>query len=294
MPEFTEPRRRKPKPAKPAKPAKTPKPDVGARSARPPKVQKPPKPRAAASSARPPKQRRRQNMVIYYAMFFVVGTTIFAILAGTVLFNLEEVITEGRSIYTGEQIVAASGMRAGANLLRLDTESSRRNIISSLVYVDDVTVRRVFPNKVSITVYGAAEMAAVAHEGLFYTISRNGRILEVTRTNRENIIIYGFEADEPIIGGYIDSLEARKTELAFILIKTAEEAGLSGIIDIDMTDHLDIKMNYMDRIVLHVGHPTELEHKLRAAAYIVENDIQSNEQGTLILLNPLQAVFSPE
>jgi cell division septal protein FtsQ len=288
MPEFTEPRRRKPKPPKPPREKK-----VKAEVQKKPKP-KPQKPARAAPKAPAQAKRRRQNMVIYYAMFFVVGATIFAVLAGTVLFNLEEVITEGRSIYTGEQIVAASGMRAGANLLRLDTESSRRNIISSLVYVDDVTVRRVFPNKVSITVYGAAEMAAVAHEGLFYTISRNGRILEVTRSNRENIIIYGFEADEPIIGGYIESVEARKTELAFILIKTAEGAGLSGIIDINMTDHLDIKMNYMDRIVLHVGHPSDLEHKLRAAAHIIETDIESNEQGTLILLDPLKAFFSPE
>jgi cell division protein FtsQ len=296
MPEFTEPRRRKPKPAKPPKPPR----EKKTKAAKKPKlkvqsvqraqnVQKPPKPRK-------PRQRRRKNLMIYYVMFFIAGVTLFATLAGTVLFNLEEVVIEGESIYSSGQIIAVSGIRRGVNLLRFDTEGCRRNIIDSLVYIDDVTVRRTFPNKVSITVHGAVEMAGIEHEGLFYTISRNGRILETNRSyeDRGNVIIYGFEADEPIVGGYISSAEFRKTGLVFTLIETAENAGLTGIVDINITDHLDIWLNYMNRIKLHIGTAADLEQKLRAAVHILENDIESNEQGTLILLDPLKVVFSPE
>ncbi|MCL2696798.1 MAG: FtsQ-type POTRA domain-containing protein [Oscillospiraceae bacterium] len=233
-------------------------------------------------------------MAIYYVMFFVVAVTIFSILSVTVLFNLEEIVVEGESIYTSEEIVAASGIREGINLLRFDTGTGRNRIIESLVYVDDVTIRKGFPNRVTITVAGAVEMVSIAHENHFYTISRNGRILETTRSASDNIAVYGFEAEEPVIGGYISSAEQRKTELVFTLIKTAEEAELFGIMDIDITDHLDIKMNYMNRITLHIGAGTDLEQKLRAAAEILENRIESNERGTLRLINPLEVVFSPE
>jgi len=289
MPEFTEPRRRKAKPDKPAKKPKAPKAQKKSKL----KAQK------AQSTPKPPgerkfKQRRRQNMAIYYVMFFVVAVTIFSILSVTVLFNLEEIVVEGESIYTSEEIVAASGIREGINLLRFDTGTGRNRIIESLVYVDDVTIRKGFPNRVTITVAGAVEMVSIAHENHFYTISRNGRILETTRSASDNIAVYGFEAEEPVIGGYISSAEQRKTELVFTLIKTAEEAELFGIMDIDITDHLDIKMNYMNRITLHIGAGTDLEQKLRAAAEILENRIESNERGTLRLINPLEVVFSPE
>ncbi|MCL2637318.1 MAG: FtsQ-type POTRA domain-containing protein [Oscillospiraceae bacterium] len=292
MPEFTEPKRRKPRVPKPAKEPKAPKIQKKPKQ-KMQKVQKPPNPQNPPKQ-RQPKQRRRQNMAIYYVMFFVVAVTIFSILAATVLFNLEEAVIEGESIYTGEQIIAVSGIQAGVNLIRFNAEDSRRRIIDSLVYVDDVAIRKAIPSRVVITITGAIEMASVAHEGIFYTISRNGRILETTRTSRENIVIHGFEADMPIVGGYISSVEERKTELIFTLIKTAEEAGLAGITSIDIHDFLDVKMNYMDRIVLHIGPVTDLEQKLRAAAHILENDVASNEQGTLLLLNPLQVVFSPE
>ncbi|MDR2560023.1 MAG: FtsQ-type POTRA domain-containing protein [Oscillospiraceae bacterium] len=301
MPEFTEPRRRKPKPEKPPKPARVPK------ESKAPKIQKKPKPKTGMNGsvrsqraqkpprAKKPKQRRRQNMAIYYVMFFLVTATIMAILSATVLFNLEEIAVEGESIYTSREIIDVSGIHAGVNLPRFNAEYSRFRIINSLVYIDDVVIKKaIFSNRITITVIGAIEMAGIAHEGLFYTISRNGRILETTRTNRTNIAVYGFEADEPIVGGYIRSTEDRKTELVFILIKAAEDAGLIGIVDIDITDHLDIKMNYMDRIILHIGPAAELEQKLRAAAHILENEIAGNEQGTLLLLNPLQVVFSPE
>jgi hypothetical protein len=233
-------------------------------------------------------------MAIYYVMFFVVAVTIFSILAGTVLFSLEEVVVEGESIYTGEQIVAVSGIRGGVNLLRFNAEESRQKIIDSLAYIDDVAIRKGFPSRITITVFGAVEMASIEHDGRFYTISRNGRTLETTRTSRENIVVYGFEADEPIVGGYIHSVEPRKTELVFTLVKTAEDAGLAGITEIDIHDFLDIKVLFMDRIVLHIGPATDLEQKFRAAAEILENRIESNERGTLRLIEPLEVVFSPE
>ncbi|MCL2020059.1 MAG: FtsQ-type POTRA domain-containing protein [Oscillospiraceae bacterium] len=284
MPEFTKPKGRKPPPKTQKKP-KRPKPQV--------------KERQKAIIAQEPsetngKQRRKQNMAIYYVMFFVVGIAVFAILAATVLFNLEVVETEGESIYTSEEIIEAANIKAGVNLLRFDTEESRRRIIEQLVYIDDVVIRKNFPKRLTIHVTGAIEMACVEHEGTFYKISRNGRVLETTPRGSDITVIYGYEADSPYIGAYIRSTEERKTDLIFLLMNTARETGLDGIVDVDIEDYLNIRMNYMDRIVLHIGPATQLKDKFEAAAHILTEEIDQNWRGTLRLLDPLEVVFAPE
>jgi len=295
MPEFNEPKRRKkPAPKQQTRPVrspkpKSPKPNVGANSVRPSKPQKPQKPAEPKTQ-----QRRRQNMAIYYVMFFVVAVAVFAVLSATVLFNLEVIEAEGESIYSHDDIIAVANIKTGVNLLRFDTEESKRIILDHLVYIDSVTIRKNFPNKLTIHVVGAVEMAVVEHNGVFYKISGSGRILDTTSRYTGLTVIYGYEADEPYIGDYIRSTEARKTDLIFLLMNTAREAGLTGIVDINIEDFLDIKMNYMDRIVLHVGPATQLKERFEGAAYVLENEIATNERGTLRLLEPTEVVFSPE
>jgi cell division protein FtsQ len=288
MPEFNEPKRRR-APATSNPPERSAQPKL-----KKPKQPKQPKPQKPVKAKVKTGKRRRKNMAIYYVMCFTVAITVFSILSVTVLFSLDEVTVEGESVYPAEQIVAASGIRTGVNLIRFNTGDSRRRIIDSLVYIDDVIIRKNLPNRVTIVVTGAREMASIAHEGVFYTISHNGRILERTHTARDVTVIYGFEADEPMVGGYIRSEQDRKTELIFTIFETAREVELFGITSIDITDFLDISLNYMDRITLSLGPGTQLEDKLRAAVEIVENRIESNERGTLLLIDPLKVVFSPE
>ncbi|MCL2698631.1 MAG: FtsQ-type POTRA domain-containing protein [Oscillospiraceae bacterium] len=234
-------------------------------------------------------------MAIYYIMFFFVAVVILSGLSVTVLFNLQDIVTEGDSRYTSEQIIAASGIKTGVNLIRFNTDDSRQRIIDSLVYVDEVVIRKnPLANRITIEVTGAEEMAAVAYDNAFLVISKNGRILESTRRHTGLPIIHGFEAYEPVVGGRISSEETRKTELAFIIMQTIEKVGLEEILSINIEDFLDITLNYMNRVTVEIGPETQLEEKLRVAVRLLNYEIDINERGTLILLNPLQAVFSPE
>jgi cell division protein FtsQ len=289
MPEFNEPKRRKkaakrrpPASARP-EPAKTPKPQK-------PKPQKPQKPTPQKQA-----KRRKPNMAIYYVMFVLVAIVILSGLSVTVLFNLREIVIEGESIYTSEQIIEASGIRTGVNLIRFNTDDSRWRIIESLVYIDDVEIRKnPLTNRIIVTVTGAEEIAGISDGNFYFVISRYGRILERTRRRTELPIIFGFEPDTPSVGGYIRSEEPRKTELTFTILQTMEKVGLTGIVSIDITDFLDITMNYMDRVAVQLGAETQLENKLQVAVRILTYEVAGNERGTLRLIDPLMAVFSPE
>jgi cell division protein FtsQ len=300
MPEFNEPKRRK-KPSPAQKPSRTadkpkakkePKPPPSSSQARSPVTAKPKKPKPADLNNKQ-KQRRRKNMVIYYLMFLFAAVIVFSILAATVLFTLEYIEVEGDTIYPDEQIITVSGIRTGVNLLRFDTSEGKRRLIDNLVYVDSVEIRKNLPSRITIHIVGAVEMAVIEHEGLFFKVSKNGRLLEITGRSTSLPVIFGFDADEPVVGGYLFSNEARKTELLYTLMNTIEEVGLHGIADINIRDVGDIRMNYMNRVTLLLGDSRELERKLRAAVYILTEDIDQNERGTLRLIEQ-QPVFTPE
>lgn len=277
MPEF--------KKLKPSK-RKRRKPDAERLS--PEKKPKPLKVRQAKSAG---KARRKRNMMIYHVMFLLITMIIFAVLSTTVLFNITEVAAEGESIYSAEEIIEAANIRLGANLLRLNTEENKRNIIDKLVYIDKVQIRKSLPGKLTIQVTGAVERFNIEHDGNYYIISGNGRILGLADRSSKNTAIYGFDPNEPFIGHYVSSQEERKTALAFTLIETAEKAGLKGIVGMDISDPLGIRMNYMNRIELVIGSGVELELKLRVAAEMLENETASHEHGTWTLIDPLRPFF---
>jgi len=289
MPEYNAPKRKKPS-ATPSKPRPAPQPRRSPEKPAP-AAPKRTSPRKPAKSA---KQRHKQNMAIYYVMFMLVIVLVFSILSVTVLFNLEEVIAEGESIYTHEQIIEAAGVKTGVNLLRFDSSECAARIIDALVYIDSVQIKKNLPSKLTIQVVGAEEMANIAYAGSRYIISKNGRILGQAAPNSKNIVVLGYEADEMIVGAYISPEGNRRAELIFDIMEQIEETGLTGIVDIDLRDYLDIKMNYMDRIVLHIGHGTDLKLKLQVAVELLNNEIDSTERGTLRLVDPLTAPFIPD
>ncbi|MCL2076792.1 MAG: FtsQ-type POTRA domain-containing protein [Oscillospiraceae bacterium] len=294
MPEFSTPKKRKTSASyNQAPPRSKPAQKTAAKPKKANNTQKSSYSQKSSSSARN-KQRRKQNMSIYYMMFLLVSAVVFSVLSATVLFNLEEVTAVGESIYTHEEIIAAADIKPGVNLIRFNSGECEARIAESLVYIDSVHIKKNLPGKLVINVVGAEEMANIEHEGNYYIISKNGRILGLADKNSENTVIYGYEADEPVIGARIKSISDRKTDLVYKLMNTAENVGLTGIVDIDISDYLNISMNYMNRIELHIGASTELEQKFRASAELLEKEIDKNEYGTLRLIDPLKVVFKPE
>ncbi|MCL2109564.1 MAG: FtsQ-type POTRA domain-containing protein [Oscillospiraceae bacterium] len=314
MPEFNPPKRRsKPKKKKPAKsvkpanrsaPSPKPAPQTPPKSA-PTSAPRPAPPAKPAQSAKKPAtsaKRRRSNRVLYYVMFLLVFVIAFSILSTTVLFKITEVVAvtenseETAGFYTAEQIVEATGINTGANLLRLNSEIHSRNVLDNLIYIDSVQIKKSLPGKVTVYVVEAVEMANIAELGQTFIISEKGRILGAVYGSaaNSNTIIYGYEPDEPVLGEYIRSVDERKTDLVFAIMQRSEMAGLRGIVSINLHDPLDITMNYMNRVELQLGSGVELELKLRVAAEMLENQIDVTEHGTIRLQDPLRAVFKDD
>lgn len=242
------------------------------------------------------KKRRRKNLMIYYIALSIVVVTVFSVLSVTVMFNVSTIDVIGTEYYSNEEVIEASGLEIGDNLIRMNTSAAEQKILQSLVHIDKVTVKRDFPNHLTIELEQAEVMANIYCGGKYYVISYNGKILDVVSTAQDNVTVKGYTPSDNLeVGSFISTSEeeSAKTALLTELITTLDYFSLDLKTVIDINDSMDIKITYDDRLEMELGAGTEIHDKLRAASILIADEIGENEKLTILLTNPQRVVTKP-
>ncbi len=145
------------------------------------------------------KHRRHVLTVFYLFLFFaVLGTA--AVLSLTVLFRIDGVSVTGTSRYSEQQIVEASGIQNGDNLILIKTSEDSQAIRRKLPYLGSVEIHRRFPSQVQIEVQAATVFGAAAYGTGYVMIGGdgiadgNGIVLEaVSVPPKDCAIFHGLE-----------------------------------------------------------------------------------------------------
>ena len=104
------------------------------------------------ANRRPQKRRRRRHSklkkiaVAIISILLVLGIAV--VLMVSVFFNVTSVNVIGRSIYSSEDIIFASGIVNGDNLFRLSADDIEARIVKSLPYIKEAEIIKSFPNSV--------------------------------------------------------------------------------------------------------------------------------------------------
>lgn len=251
------------------------------------------------------------------------AVVIFLILSTTVFFKIDTITVKGSSIYTAEEICAASGIKSGNNLIRTNMSKAAANIENTLIYIETAELKRSFPSGVVITVRPCREAISAEYEDGFCLLSEKGKVLKTSDAPfPDTIVIYGArtkqvteelaetetssstgnvtsatEKDEaveedsgettpiPTVGSYFECTKANRTEIFYRLVNVAKSS-FSGLAnDFDMTDHHNISCVYDGRITVEFGAVTELDYKIKLASEILKDKIGKKTEGTLRMLS---------
>ena len=240
------------------------------------------------------KRRRRGNYVIYYVMLGVFVFLVFAIMSVTVLFNANKIVVEGESIYTDEEIIAASGLKGDENLVRLSTSGIPEKILEQLVSLDTAEVIKEFPYTIKIKVTPAVPMVNFYYAGKNYVISHVGRVMQIDSKKADCMEVVGYQPGESVeIGDYITAANPKQDELITQISAAIEKAELQNITRLDISDTLSIVLTYEDRIKITIGSVLQLDEKLKIAKELIENHIAKGEKVSLDITNIEHAVQRP-
>lgn len=235
------------------------------------------------------KNKKYKKIIInrLFIIFFVLLILILLIFGFVKLtnkiFGVKNIISESNNKYTSQDIINSSGINIGDNLLFLDTKKSKNNIYKNLSYIENIQIKKKFPDKIIInTNTSEIKYNLTSRENnKYYLISENSKILETREENiPELIILTGIKFSVSDLGDIIYEDNNIKNIIKNIC-DLCENKNLKLIKSIDFSDKFNIIINYDDRINILFGDSQDIEYKILTISEIILNRINNNEKGTL-------------
>ncbi len=233
------------------------------------------------------RRRRKRSNPLTGIIVFLAAAGIFLLLSTTVFFNTEYIRVTGASNYTAEEIIEASGIKAGDNLVRLNAEKCSSDITSKLVYIETAKLSRSFPNTIIINVEASVPEANFITDGGIYLISRGGKILE--KSTEPKAGLYNFTGTFPrtdlMPGDTYTSADEHKDSAVLKMMELLNTGSYEKVTSVDVTDRSDITCVYDGRITVKLGAILDMDYKLSFAKEIIETKIGDKTEGTLTILS---------
>ena len=268
------------------------------------------------------RRRNRGRFGPLFKLLCVVAVAVALTVGATVFFRVETVTVTGNQRYTQEEVIAASGIRAGDNLYALNKVRVSRNIRSSLPYIEKLSINRSLPNAILITVteweavariavpdqdqITAAQQAAAGDSSQLpaleaarepWLISKNGKLLEPAPADSDVLLVTGLTPIAPQAGSFLEVPESETVRLEALtgLLQALEEAEFqASSIRLETTR---LTMRYLDRFDVKMGLGDDFTYDLRLTLAVqaqMEEQQGSQVAGSIDLTQSgHDAVFSP-
>lgn len=218
---------------------------------------------------------------------FIFAAAIFLLLSTTVFFNVEHITVEGASNYTAEEIIEASGIKAGDNLVRTSTDKCADQIESRLVYIEKAKVTRAFPNTMVINVEASVPAANFICDDYTLLISGGGKVLDKLQEQKAGLL--NFVGTDPmpelIPGAQFQSEDEHKDNAVRKLMEYFSENDSEHITLVDVTDRSEISYTYDGRITVKLGSINDIDYKMSFSEEIIRTKIGEKTEGILTILS---------
>lgn len=240
---------------------------------------------------RPPTKGQSKQMKSssgrFYGILTLVVLVLVSVLGVTLFFRVQEVSVTGNTKYTSEEVVAASGILEGDNLVTLSNGTVASQIRANLPYVEDVRVEKKLPNRVAISVTEtAATYEVTGEDGSLWLVSSEGKVLEpgdITGAKRPAII--GINLVKPAPGEMAQVAEEQQLSLAgalSILEQLETTNYLAKIVQIDVEKSYDMKLLYEDQFEIHLAGLDQMEYKIRYLTAVLDT-VEKGKSGIIDL-----------
>ncbi len=209
------------------------------------------------------KRKKRRNIwkaFFLWLVVLVVGT--ISTLSLTVWFKINSFSVGKCDAYSNEQIINATGISLGDNLIRMSTAKAENRLEKNLPYIKKAEVKRKFPNTVTITVTPAKEYATVVVADTLIVIDSDYKVLKsVIEPVEELPLIKGLKTQEMTIGSQLEFTDEKQHEILKELIDLYNTYSLE-VTAINVENLLDITFIIEDRMYVQLGSYSNMKEKI--------------------------------
>lgn len=216
------------------------------------------------------KAARRRRLKAAFIFFLIIILITLIIMCFTVFFPIKRINVSGSEIYSKSQIIKASKLTTDDNLFVISEDEIENRIRKALPYVDKVTLKRVLPDAVILTVTDAEEYAYFTANDKYYIISDNGYVLKEQSEQPENvfqIVTSGITGTLGEVAVYNNSAEM---ELVATLMHNLNQKNIN-IDKIDVSNILQITLEVEGRFTVTLGNTDYTQEKIAHLSGMIEN-----------------------
>ncbi len=137
------------------------------------------------------KQRMNQKLKMALTFLLVLCTASGVAALFTPLFHVSEVLCEGISRVTAEEVLSAAGEVRGKNIFTLRLSGIDKRV-EEIPMVEKASVKRVFPDKIKVIVEECVPAGYLLSGNQCVVTDIDGKILEIVADERVNVMIETF------------------------------------------------------------------------------------------------------
>lgn len=230
------------------------------------------------------------------------------IISTTVLFNITAIkVAKPGANYTANEIISASGLNAGDNMIRTDFKKSAERIETNLPYVLEATISKKLSGEVSISIKDTSAAILIELDEGYAIADIRGKVLEIVeKAPKDNtfMLLKTSKTVNAVPGTFFNFADDNEKMIYEKIIKELENTGIyENITSIDISDHSSVKIEYQNRLRLLIGTTQDLDVKLKGAVKAIT--AEDNKDPTLIaeinltipkkvFVNPVEYLYPPE
>lgn len=212
------------------------------------------------------RRRRKSTSAAVYVSVAALAIVFLSIFGISTFMRVMYIEVTGASIYTDDEIVLASGISPGSNLLFLNAGAAAQRISGAMPYISEIKISRVMPAAVRIEVTESLALAAISYQGGILVIDSGGRILQRTDTVPSGLIeIRGFIPVDPETGSVLKTELGGEMRLRHLtdILEAMEKTGIYNDVSyIDVESIANISFGYAGRFKVILGSSSSALHKL--------------------------------
>ena len=257
-------------------------------------------PQSVKSEKTNKKQKKTEGFIQAIKVIFKVIITIFVsvcvilFLFVSPVFSIQQIVVNGAEKLNESVYISLSNIQIGQNIFELNKTAIKYAILEE-PYVENVEIKRTYPNKVEINVTERKVSYLIESFGQYIYLDRNGYILEKNSELLNLPIIRGYETDmENIeIGERINENDLSKFNDLIKIIDSLKGNNITAkLTSVDISNDEDYILEFAEEgKKVNLGNTKELSAKMAWINLFIAEE--KNKKGT-IYLNSSNVYFSED
>ena len=236
------------------------------------------------------RRRRGRFSFLYKLLSFLV--ILAAILIGCVaFFRVNQITVEGNSRYSAQEIIDASGVELGENLLLISKPQTAGSIQKQLPYVQNVFVIRRPPDGLVLRITESAAAAVIQTEDAWWLMDARGKLLDWGGESAKGSlpVVSGLHPVEPGLGSWLTVApeENMKLDSLVALLTALADRGMVGNVTgfVDLNAANTIYFGFGDNLTVAVPMTGDFDRRVFSLQRVLVTFQQRGESvtGTLDL-----------